>query len=617
MTTFDINRFQNKTELTGQYERQLHRLTFEHKDVVCIEKAVRRAVENLRDKRCTPFVIYGEPQSGKTEMMICLTGKLLDEGYPIILHLLNDSVDLLSQNLGRFKTSGLAPAAQNFSEILDPAVKIKGQRLVIFCKKNGSDLRKLINKLGGLDGVVVIDDEADYASPNAKINSGECTPINELITQLIGEQGIYIGVTATPARLDLNNTFDNDSSLWVDFPPHNKYTGQDDFFPIEGDIKYLRTLLPDAGTDPKYERQALFSFLVNVAYLNKYVNNSEKNYSFLVHTSGKKVDHKTDRNVIYDALGALIDRKGSEFTKYVKMIWELSEKRYADADPDKMTSYVLDNVSRYAIITLNSERDWKDNSSAATDPTSLFTIIIGGNIVSRGVTLNNLLSMFFTRDVKHKIQQDTYIQRARMFGSRGDYLRFFELTIPSALYVDWHRCFVFHRLALAAIKDGLGSLVWLGDQRIAAVASSSVDRSTVDLDRGEMSFGLFDYSSHIEAICLGNASSVDKLDLLAKELGGTVFPGYLRRYIQTTAIGGSSSIFVHPPADISGYAAADGLDKERVSRRKGFYGKSQADQAPASAVHRLIIFHNGDKKARLCYKFMGSIQFIKNTTHDF
>src|SRR3546814_19609708 len=61
--------------------------------------------------------------------------------------------------------------------------------------------------------------------------------------------------------------------------------------------------------------------------------------------------------------------------------------------------------------------------------------------------------MFFTRDVKHKIQQDTYIQRARMFGNRGDYLRFFELTIPEALYLDWHRCFVFHRLALAAIKE--------------------------------------------------------------------------------------------------------------------------------------------------------------------
>jgi hypothetical protein len=219
-------------------------------------------------------------------------------------------------------------------------------------------------------------------------------------------------------------------------------------------------------------------------------------------------------------------------------------------------------------------------------------------------------------DVKHKIQQDTYIQRARMFGSRGDYLRFFELTIPTALYVDWHRCFVFHRLALAAIKDGLGSLVWLTDQRIAPVASSSIDRSTVDMERREMSFGLFDYSSNIEAICLGNAPSLDKLDLLAKTIGDTAFPEYLRRYIKSTAIG-SSSIFVHKPPDISGYTNAEGLvDTERVYRRQGFYGKSQENQAPASAVHRLIIFHNGDKKARLFYKFMGSIQFIKNTAHD-
>src|SRR4029079_17345437 len=114
------------------------------KEVQCIEAAVRGAIENLRQKKGDSFVIYGEPQSGKTEMMICLTGMLVDEGYPFILHLLNDSIDLLDQNLGRFKESGVAPAARNFSEILDPAVKIDGAQHVIFCKKNGNDLRKLV-----------------------------------------------------------------------------------------------------------------------------------------------------------------------------------------------------------------------------------------------------------------------------------------------------------------------------------------------------------------------------------------------------------------------------------------------------------------------------------------
>ncbi len=616
--TFDIRRFEKKTQPTGQYERQLQRLNAERKEVVCIENAVRGALENLRNKHGRSFVIYGEPQSGKTEMMICLTAKLLDESYPIIVHLLNDSVDLLGQNLGRFKSSGLSPAARNFSEILDPAVKIKGQRHVIFCKKNGSDLRKLNEKLDGVDGIVVIDDEADYASPNARVNSGGQTPINELITELLGDNGIYIGVTATPARLDLNNTFDNDSNIWVDFPPHSKYTGQDEFFPLDGEIKYLRTLLPDAGSEPKYARQALFSFLVNAAYLNLYVNaRAEQNYSLLVHTSGNKADHKSDWNVIHDALAVLVGRGGNEFAKYAKFVWDLSSERYSDADPDKITTYILDNISRYAIIILNSERDWKDNSTAATNPTTLFTIIIGGNIVSRGVTFNNLLSMFFTRDVKHKIQQDTYIQRARMFGSRGEYLRFFELTIPSALYLDWHRCFVFHRLALAAIKDGLGSLVWLGDQRISPAASSSIDRSTVDLDRGEMSFGLFHYGPNIEPIMLEELSPLSKLDKLAAILGEAAFPGYLRRYIQRTSdFGGAAAIFVHPSTDISGYKAAPGLDKERVIRSKGFFGNPQLAPAPPSTVHHLKIFHNGGEEARLFYKFVGSIQFIKNTRHD-
>lgn len=612
---FDISRFKKSDTPTNQYERQLSRLTDGHKEVVCIEAAVREAIRNIAELDGRSFVIYGEPQSGKTEMMICLTAKLLDEGYEFIVHLLNDSVDLLGQNLGRFKSSGLAPAARNFSEILDPAVKLKDQRHVVFCKKNGSDLRKLIEKIGKVPNIVIIDDEADYASPNAKVNAGAKSPINDLITQLLGDTGTYIGVTATPARLDLNNSFDNDSNLWVNFPPHSRYTGQDVFFPLEGPVDFHRTLLPDSGSDPKYARQALFSFLVNTAYLNLYVNSAEKNYSMLVHTSGKKADHKSDWNTMHDTLVALVTQDAANFEKYTRYIWELCKDRYPDADADRVTRYILENIARHAIIILNSERDWKDNSSAATNPTSLFTIIIGGNIVSRGVTLDNLLSMFFTRDVKHKIQQDTYIQRARMFGSRGDYLRFFELTIPQSLYLDWHRCFVFHRLALAAIREGHGSLVWLGDQRISAVASSSIDRSTVDLDRGEMSFSLFDYNPEIEQVITKNVSALDKMVQLAEMIGEGAFPEYLRRYIQRASPGASGSIVLHPSTDIAGYKDADGLDKLNIVRKRGFVGKSQIDRHP-KALHHLMIFHNGGAKARLFYKFIGTIQFIKNTTHD-
>lgn len=347
-TTFDSSRFRKPPGTTSsQYRRQLSRLAADGKQVDCIEQAVEGAMANLSTGSRASFVIYGEPQSGKTEMMICLTARLLDEGRLFILHLLNDSVDLLGQNLGRFQKSGLAPAAKNFTDILDPAIRIDERQHVIFCKKNARDLAKLLDKIGHLDDIVVIDDEADYASPNSKVNQNSRTRINELITEILGKTGDYIGVTATPARLDLNNTFDNDSSTWVSFPPHRNYTGQDLFFPLErADDAYRLTLLPPNYDAPRFARTAFFGFLVGVAYLNSREGETEQNYSMLIHTSGKRVDHKADWYVFDNTVAMLIDRDSAQFDRYVKEIWEIAESRHGQDRADNLTTYILDNISR-------------------------------------------------------------------------------------------------------------------------------------------------------------------------------------------------------------------------------------------------------------------------------
>src|SRR5271169_6329171 len=93
---------QEKAKLKERYAKQLNRLMKSGKSTECIEAAVTKTVEKLSAPG-TSMVIYGDPQSGKTEMMICLTAKLLDEGHKTIVHLMNDSVDLLMQNLDRFK----------------------------------------------------------------------------------------------------------------------------------------------------------------------------------------------------------------------------------------------------------------------------------------------------------------------------------------------------------------------------------------------------------------------------------------------------------------------------------------------------------------------------------
>jgi hypothetical protein len=200
-----------------------------------------------------------------------------------------------------------------------------------------------------------------------------------------------------------------------------------------------------------------------------------------------------------------------------------------------------------------------------------------------------------------------------MFGSRKAYLPHFELTIPNHLYADWHKCFVFHRLALAAIKEGLGSPVWLGDSRIAPVAGASIDQANVSLDRGEMSFRLFDYDERLTAIIRSPDPPLKKLRAIQHHIGDKALPDYVIRYVEST-LPSAEAIGIHEPVSIANYKDTDGLDKDKIERRRGFFGKSQREKFP-NAVHHFATFHNGKGKARLIYKFEGNINFIKNLKH--
>lgn len=575
------------------------------KQTSCIEAAVSSACDTLNSST-TSFVIYGEPQSGKTEMMICLTAKLLDDGHRIVVHLLNDSVQLLQQNLDRFQRSKLSPAARNFSDVIDPEYSLSTGYHVIFCKKNASDLSKLNRKLERVQDKVIIDDEADFATPNALINKGDVTRINALINELISHDGIYIGVTATPARLDLNNTFDNDNEKWVNFPPHDAYTGQEVFFPLDKEVAFSLQTLPDTDDSPKYLREAIFRFLVRVAALNL-SNGADENFSMLIHTSGKKLDHKSDKKPIDDVMNTLADVHSKKFETYANELEKIATRLYGSEQARRILVYIVRNCDQTTTIIMNSERDKNVDFKSATSPATMFTFVIGGNIVSRGVTFDNLLSMFFTRDSKHKIQQDTYIQRARMFGSRKKHLPYFELTIPELLYLDWQRCFVFHRLALEAIKTKKGSPVWLADQRIAAVASSSIDKANVLLDRGEMSFPIFDYSPEIDRIIQGSNDPISSLTRLQAKIGNDALPDYLIQYVQSILPNGPQSIALHPSSTIENMKDAD---KNKIERTKGLFG--QVRREFPDAAHHFKIFFNSKNRARLIYKFNGNISFLKN-----
>ncbi len=612
---FDISKFKNLNTRNTRYERQLGRMNSLNLETKNIENTVEEALANIKSQKYS-FVIYGAPQCGKTETMISLTAKLLDSGHKIIIVLLNDNIQLLQQNLDRFISSGIDPAPVDISGILTE--NIGDKTWVIFCKKNIKDLRRLIDKLRNKSEKVIIDDEADFASPNAKVNKNERTAINNAIYELLHSNGIYIGVTATPARLDMNNTFDNMTEDWICFVPHKDYVGKEIFFPLDFKPQQHSTyFLPATGDAPTHLREAILSFFVNVAYINLFdttmrdqlkINGQENaNFSFLIHTSGKTVDHKTDEEIVNRVIDALSDDNNMQFPKYVETMHRIATEKYGIEKPDDIVRFVLFNIRRKVTAVLNAESKLRKKVPLElTNPPALFTVVIGGNIISRGITFNNLIGMFFTRDVKHKMQQDTYIQRARMFGNRGKYLKYFELWIPEQLYLDWHRCFVYHQLSLEAIKADKKAPVWISDDRIQPAATGSIDKRSVVTDAGEMYFAKFTLTEDlIELIKNTSLNEIDRLQSIFDTHGDKVLPYYVINFIQINAYPGN--VAIHDVRKVR----EDSEYHDSLYRPRGVLGGTDTNKYP-NAVHHFMVITNTRNEARMVYRYVGKVQFLRN-----
>jgi hypothetical protein len=618
--------FNKLTRTTGsKYSTQIERVRFEKGYVTAIENTVEETLANL-SKGATRLAIYGEPQSGKTEMMICLSARLLDEGHSCIIILVNDSLDVLSQNYDRFLDSNLIPTPRNLSDLAQGVDLYKAREQIIITKKNPSDLRTLIEYLKATKNQsrIVIDDEADHATPNSKVNklidkkTGEAHPktaINRLVEQLIEltgrKSGIYIGVTATPQRLDLNNTFDNQRKHWVLFDTHPNYHGHEIFFPSiesgEYKVRFHLEALPDDGDSPEYLQNALLRFMINVAHLNCSLPDTpgagQKNYCMLIHTSGSKEDHRGDYKEVvkvFEAIGQ--EKESGQSGRYFKKIESLATDMYPD-DVLNVMQYIYDKCEAYTVKVINSERDRElEKITAVTDPKRPFTVAIGGNIISRGVTFDRLLTMFFTRSPKHKIQTDTYVQRARMFGSRSPYLDHFELHIPKSLYQDWHTAFYLHRLGMASLKTG--DPIWYENDRTSAVAGSSKDKANIYQDAGEVDFEKFTFSDQIDDFTSEAKIGYESFEELLQMLPSGYIPNQIIKTIETMKPNGNHSIVVHKSRSIKNHKSLTPEDVAEIRRgNKGLFYGTDAANFP-KAVHHFQIFHNPSGNGRMIYKYV-------------
>jgi hypothetical protein len=133
----------------------------------------------------------------------------------------------------------------------------------------------------------------------------------------------------------------------------------------------------------------------------------------------------------------------------------------------------------------------------------------------------------------------------------------------------------------------------------------------VAMYRGEMSFEIFDYEDDIEDIIKDESkNSVEKLKSLQGRLVDGKLPQYLLSFIEQFSPEGSSSLAVHGSADMSNRS---GADERSITRSRGLIGGADLEERKyPQAVHHIKMFYNKEKKARVFYRYVGSIKFLRN-----
>lgn len=364
----------------------------------------------------------------------------------------------------------LTTSTEDFRAQDEHILRFQGSFLAVV-KKNVAVLQKLDRWLESASNylddmaVLVIDDEADQASINTKGNrpldlaigdddeddeSLAPSRTNALIRCILSrtKKAAYVAYTATPFANILINPEAVDRRVGIDlFPkdfviqlPRPKgYTGTEELFGVtawgrdvlrvvsEKDVKALRgsrkrrkaevVLGMASDTLPDSLTSALISFCLagGVRALRGFVN---KPHTMLVHVSQKTDEQRR----IADAIRGQLDlwreaeRQGQRLAVIFEPVWE-SIKVGIDVHSDDGT--VLDAASsvlrELIVLELNSVTG--ENLEYDEKP-GRHIVAVGGNRLSRGLTLEGLTVSYFLRTAS---MCDTLLQMARWYGFRRGY----------------------------------------------------------------------------------------------------------------------------------------------------------------------------------------------------
>jgi hypothetical protein len=323
--------------------------------------------------------------------------------------------------------------------------------------------------------LLLIDDEADNASINTKARpqdeEGEdpeaITTTNRLIRLILKrfDKSSYIGYTATPFAnifIDPESQRDEEGSdlfprdFIVNVRPNSKYVGPARVFGYDQDsdtgIGHVEPLpifrhvddhdlaFPprhrkehDPGALPGSLKEAIKSFILSCAG-RRCRGQRKVHNSMLIHVTRLTAVQTKTKELIDDYLrtifnGVKYDRTGTA-RKELQDLWESDFKPCTEVikvleKDDRLTSLPWETVERElgAVVdkmcVMEIHGQSKDELNYANSPDGLSVIAVGGNKLSRGLTLEGLTVSYFLRSTK---MYDTLMQMGRWFGYREGYL---------------------------------------------------------------------------------------------------------------------------------------------------------------------------------------------------
>lgn len=424
-------------------------------------------------------LVLGYVQSGKTANMTGVLAKAADRNYRFFIILAGMTDKLRSQTQKRFISDLIGYDANgiwqthtapdhDFCEQTSPGFVFGDQyRHIMVVKKNTHVLKRLLNKLENTNeqerkncAFLIIDDECDQASVNASGYLDKMTTINSHIRSIIDilPRVAYLGYTATPfANLLIDPSVDptNPEDLYPrDFiftlPKPNDYFGAERIFGrdmLDADVKPLANeslnilrsipeeewdkLRPhNAATRANFDFEVTESLQYAIDYflLATCVRNVRgdrgKHSSMLVHTTMLVQPQEQIANGIREHLKEM-SRDIASVKKRLEDCWS-HECEKVDSIAFGLTGVAFDElweefeetISSTQVAVENGESNSRVNYDDNDEGKGKRYIVVGGNVLARGLTIEGLVVSFFLRT---SAQYCTLMQMGRWFGYRHNF----------------------------------------------------------------------------------------------------------------------------------------------------------------------------------------------------